>query len=115
MNLLSVWLIAKDDRADDKMEFFRSERASETMRVKYSPGDSQSGSTYTFILSREGVRRYLGNIFRSLQLDMDPWEKVQISPVTGPSIMFHIGDLDDAEEMIMDTIDSLLYTDVMRT
>jgi hypothetical protein len=69
---------------------------------------------YVFILSRGGVRRYLGNIFQSLQLDMDPWEKVQISPVTGPSIIYHVGDLEDAEELIMDTIDGLLYMDVVR-
>jgi len=114
MNLLSVWLIAKDDRADDRIDFDRSERATETMRVKYSPGESSRGTTYTFILAREGVRRYLGNMFQSLQLDQDPWEKVQISPVNGPSIIFHVGDLGQAEEGIRDTIDSLLYTDVIR-
>ena len=67
-----------------------------------------------FILSRSGVRRYLGNLFQSLQMDQDPWEKVQISPVTGPSIMYHVSDLNDAEDIIMETIDSLLYTDVGR-
>ena len=114
MNLLSVWLIAKDNRADDRIDFIRGEHATETMRVKYSPGESASGTTYTFVLAREGVRRYLGNLFQSMQLDQDPWEKVQISPVTGPSIIYHVGDLETAEEVIMDTIDSLLYTDVTR-
>ena len=47
-------------------------------------------------------------------MDQDPWEKVQISPATGPSIIFHVGDLGDAEDVIMETIDSLLYTDVTR-
>ena len=114
MNLLSVWLIAKDDRSDDRINFERGERATETIHVKYSPGESARGTTYTFILAREGVRRYLGNLFQSLQMDQDPWEKVQISPVTGPSIIFHVGDLEDAEDVIMETIDSLLYTDVTR-
>jgi hypothetical protein len=114
MNILSVWLIHNGDKPDDKFEFIRGERAAETMRVRYTPGDSQHGSVYNFILTREGVRRYLGNIFQSLQLDQDPWEKVQISPVSGPSIVYHVGDLADAEELIMDTIDSLLYLDVSR-
>uniref|UniRef100_A0A6C0F487 Uncharacterized protein n=1 Tax=viral metagenome TaxID=1070528 RepID=A0A6C0F487_9ZZZZ len=115
MNLLSIWLIAKDNRADDRIDFERGEHATETMRVKYSPGESASRTTYTFVLSRSGVRRYLGNMFQSLQLDQDPWEKVQISPATGPSIIYHVGDLETAEEVIMDTIDSLLYTDVERS
>lgn len=114
MNLLSVWLIHPGDRRDEKIEFLRGEHASETLRVRYTPSDSATGSTYVFILTRSGVRRYLGNLFQSLQMDLDPWEKVQISPVTGPSIIFHVSDLENAEEIIMDTIDSLLYTDVTR-
>jgi hypothetical protein len=47
-------------------------------------------------------------------MDLDPWEKIQISPITGPSILFHVTDLGTAEEIIMDTIDGLLYTDVNR-
>lgn len=112
MNLLSVWLIHPGDREDDRIDFIRGERATETMRVRYAPGDSRSRTAYTFILTRAGVRRYLGNMFQSLQMDLDPWEKVQISPVTGPSIIFHVSDLESAEEIIMDTIDGLLYTDV---
>jgi hypothetical protein len=114
MNVLSVWLIHNSDKPDDRIDFIRGEHASETMRVRYTPGDSDRGSVYVFILSRGGVRRYLGNIFQSLQLDMDPWEKVQISPVTGPSIIYHVSDLAEAEELIMDTIDGLLYMDVSR-
>jgi len=112
MNILSVWLIHNSDKPDDKFEFIRGSHASETMRVRYTPGDSEHGSVYNFILTRSGVRRYLGNIFQSLQ--MDPWEKVQISPVSGPSIVYHVSDLGDAEELIMDTIDGLLYLDITR-
>jgi hypothetical protein len=114
MNLLSVWLIHNSDKPDDRIDFIRGEHATETMRVRYTPGDSHYGSVYVFTLSRSGVRRYLGNLFQSLQLDMDPWEKVQISPVSGPSIIYHVSDLDSAEEVIMDTIDGLLYMDVAR-
>lgn len=112
VKLLSIWLIHSGDNEDDKIEFIRGERAEETLRVEYSPGESRT--KYVFILSRSGVRRYLGNLFQSLQLDQDPWEKVQISPVTGPSIMYHVSDLNDAEDIIMETIDGLLYTDVAR-
>lgn len=114
MNLLSIWLVHPGDREDDRIDFIRGDRATETMRVRYAPGDSVTGTAYTFILTRSGVRRYLGNMFRSLQMDLDPWEKIQISPITGPSILFHVTDLGTAEEIIMDTIDGLLYTDVTR-
>jgi len=114
MNLLSIWLIHNSDRQDDRIDFVRGEHATETMRVRYIPGDSEYRSVYNFTLSRSGVRRYLGNLFQSLQMDQDPWEKVQISPVNGPSIMYHVSDLNDAEDIIMESIDTLLYTDVGR-
>jgi hypothetical protein len=110
MNLLSIWLVASDDRKDDRITFTRGSRAIETVNVKYTPGDTNT--TYSFILSRANVRSYLGRLFRSLPLDQDPWEKVQITPATGPAIMYHVNDLETAEDIIMETIDNLLYTDV---
>lgn len=112
MNLLSIWLIHSGDHSDDRIDIIRGSHVAETMRVRYTPGESRSGTTYTFVLTRSGVRRYIGNLFQALQMDLDPWEKVQISPVIGPSILFHVGDLGSAEDVIMDTVDSLLYTDV---
>jgi hypothetical protein len=116
MNLLTVWLISNDEsREDDKIEFDRSTSAHSNIDVTYTPATtSTSVHTYSFTVTREGARRYLGNLFQSLQMDLDPWDKVQITPATGPAIMYHVSDLDSAEDVIMSTVDELLYTDVYR-
>jgi hypothetical protein len=110
MNLLSIWLIRSDDRKDDQIDFKRGRDAMAPLNVSYKPGDIKT--TYNFTLTRGGVRTYLGNLFRALQADQDPWEQVQISAVTGPAIMYHVSDLEAAEDIIMGTIDTALYANV---
>ena len=110
MNLLTIWLIASDNRKDDRITFDRGSSSMAPLTVCYKPGDIKT--TYNFKLTRGGVRTYLGNLFRSLQLDQDPWEKVQISPANGPAIMYHINDLADAEDLVMGSIDTVLYADM---
>jgi hypothetical protein len=114
MNLITIWLIQSDNRADDKIEVSRGSRASEMIEVTYTPADSTSQASYKFFLSRSGLRRYLGNLFYALTRDHDPFEKVQISLTTSPSIIFHVSDLEESEDTIMSMIDDILYTDVTR-
>ena len=115
MLVLTVWLIYNDrERRDDKIDVFRGESATDQLRVTFTPGDSASHSIYRFKFSREEARRYLANVFGALRFDQDPAEKIQISPVTGPPVMYHVSDLEDAEEPIMATVDQVLYTDITR-
>lgn len=115
MNLLSIWLISENsERRDDKIEFHRGEDAEEMLEVTYTPGELRKTS-YTFSLARQGVQRYLYNILYSLRRDQDPWDKIQVSPATGPSIMYHVCDLDEVEQSILDIIDQVLYISVERT
>lgn len=111
MQLLTIWLIAHDNRKDDRITFSRSTNSSNPFSVVYQAGDIPT--KYNFTLTRGGVRTYLGNLFRALQLDQDPWEKVQITPATGPAIIYHVNDLEAAEDVVMGTIDTLLYADVV--
>jgi len=110
MNLLTIWLVRSDGTRDDRITFERGPSSVGPVTVCYRPGDIKT--TYNFRLTRGGVRTYLGNLFRSLQLDQDPWEQVQISPATGAAIMYHVADLAAAEDIVMGTIDTVLYADV---
>jgi len=115
MLVLTIWLIYSDsNRRDDKIDVYRGESATDQLRITFTPGDSLSRSIYRFKFSRDEARRYLGNVFGALRFDQDPAEKVQISPVTGPPVMYHVSDLEDAEEAVMATIDQVLYTDISR-
>ena len=114
MNLLSIWLISStENRRDDKIEFARGENSEEMITVTYTPGELRK-TTYTFYLARQGVQRYIYNILYSLRKDQDPWEKIQVSPANGPSIMYHVNDLDDAECAILDIVDQILYVSIER-
>ena len=113
MLVLTVWLIYNDrERRDDKIDVFRGESATDQLRVTFTPGDSASHSIYRFKFSREEARRYLANVFGSLRFDQDPAEKIQISAVTAPPVMYHVTDLEDAEEPMMALVDQVLYTDI---
>jgi len=115
MLVLTIWLIYNDhERRDDKIDVFRGESATDQLKIAFAPGDSASRSIYRFKFSRDEARRYLGNVFGALRFDQDPAEKFQISPVTGPPVMYHVSDLEDAEEAVMATIDQVLYTDISR-
>lgn len=114
MNLLTIWLISSEsERRDDKIEFNRGENPEELITVTYTPGELRK-TTYTFYLARQGVQRYIYNILYSLRKDQDPWEKIQVSPATSPSIMYHVSDLDEAEGAILDIVDQILYVSVER-
>jgi hypothetical protein len=113
MNLLTIWLISENGRPDDKIEFTRGSDPEEMLDVKYMPGDMQKTSFY-FTLSRQGVHRYVMNILYSLRMDQDPWEKIQVSTATGPSIIYHVSDLKEVEPAILDIVDHVLYMSVQR-
>jgi hypothetical protein len=114
MNLITLWFIQSDGRGDDRVEINRGSRAAEMVTLKYTPGDSKTGSVYSFSLTRSGVRRYLENLLYSLSKDQDPFEKIQIASSLGPAIMYHVADLDDVQSTIISTIDDALYVDVTR-
>lgn len=112
MNLLSIWLISGDsNRRDDKFQFERGEDSEEMITVTYTPGELRN-KKYTFYLARQGVQRYIYNILYSLRMDQDPWEKIQVSPATGPSIIYHVSDLNRTETAILDIVDQILYINI---
>lgn len=115
MNLITLWLIQHDNRPDDIIEINRGAHATETVTLRYIPGDSKHGSIYTFSLTRSGVRRYLENLLYSISKDQDPFEKIQMSSSMGPSIIYHVSDLDDVQSTIVDTVDDALYVDIDRS
>jgi hypothetical protein len=113
--LLSIWLLRTEGGRDDEIEIRRTLEVNEILHVKFTPGDSSTGSIYRFKMTRSQLKRYLGNMFYSVVRDNDPFEKVQISPITGPAIMYHVNDLQECQDAIMETIEDLLYTSVTRS
>jgi hypothetical protein len=112
MNLLKIWLIPHDspNEKDDVILFERTNNESDTIHVKYTPGDVKV--SYNFTLNRDGTRKYILNLLNSLTKDADPWNKLQFAPAIGPAIMYYVVDVEDSIDTIMDTIDSLVYNTI---
>ena len=112
MHLLKIWLIPHDTPTgkDDIVLFERTTNESDTIRVKYTPGDIKV--TYNFTLNRDGTCKYISNLLTALVKDADPWHKIQIAPAIGPAILYYVVDLQDSMETIMETVDSLVYNTI---
>ena len=112
MHLLKIWLVPHEtpDKKDDIVLFERTTNESDTIRVKYTPGDVKV--TYNFTLNREGTEKYISNLLTALTNDIDPWHKIQIAPANGPSIMYHMSELREFTDIIMSTVDSLIYNTI---
>ena len=112
MHLLKIWLIPHDtpNGKDDIVLFERTTNESDTIRVKYTPGDIKV--TYNFTLNRDGTCKYISNLLTALVKDADPWHKIQIAPAIGPAILYYVVDLQDSMETIMETVDSLVYNTI---
>lgn len=116
MNIVTIWVIPTDkDAADDKIEINRGSRATEMVDITYTPGDSKTKAVYSFSLTRSGVGRYLENLLFSLTKDQDPFEKIQISTMMAPAIIYHVSDLDEVQSTIISSIEDALYVDIIRT
>lgn len=112
MHLLKIWLVPHEtpEKKDDTILFERTTNESDTIRVKYTPGDVKV--TYNFTLNRDGTEKYISNLLSAVTRDVDPWHKIQIAPAIGPSIMYYIRDIDEAYDSIMNTVNSLIYNTI---
>jgi hypothetical protein len=112
MHLLKIWLIPHNTPTDkdDIVLFERTTNESDTIRVKYTPGDVKV--SYNFTLNRDSTCKYISNLLSALTKDADPWNKIQIAPAIGPAIMYYVVDVEDAIETIMETVDSLVYNTI---
>jgi hypothetical protein len=61
------------------------------------------------------VHNYIETLMDSLKIDKEPWNEIQVSPVTSPSILYDFMDFDSSYEIIMETIETALMTQVTET
>lgn len=114
MLICSLWLISDKKRRD---ETFKIHRDSTTglFKIVYSPCDIESSPKYTFNMTLSEVRNYIETLMDSLKIDKEPWEELQVSPITSPSILYDLMDFDSSYDIIMETIETALMTQVRET
>ena len=94
--------LTKEPSRDDIIYFKRTDNP-DVIVVTYQPGESRATS-YTFYATMTKADEYMWNLLRSLELDTDPFHKIQITPKTGPAIIYEISDL--AESRVRNLIHS---------
>lgn len=113
VEIVSLYLIREGAR-DDKLWVTGSSH--QGFDVFYSPGEYR-GSANRFRFNTVGdARCYFNNLFQSLITDVDPWEKIQVTTATTPSVLVPIVDLHDENirDVLVDQIEFSLEANVTR-
>ena len=61
--------------------------------IKYRDGDRKG--YYEFTLDNADTYQYVVELLTTLVRDVDPFDYIQVLPCTGPSVLYHIWELED--------------------
>lgn len=92
-------------RDDDIISIYETPDYTDMFRIVYRPGEFKERQNQ-FYMSRHVLGNYISDTLRSLAMDCDPFEYVQVSTAHHPSVLYHTSDLDKREtrHMIEDMI-----------
>jgi hypothetical protein len=82
--------LEKKGRKDDRIVMTPR---GDLVEFEYRDGDKKG--SYEFTLSRCQTSQYLSDLLFSLPHDADPFHYIQVTPSTGPSILYPICELDN--------------------
>lgn len=82
--------LEKKGRKDDVIIFTPR---GDYVEVSYKDGDKPG--TYTFELHREEITMYISDLLLGLSKDADPFEYIQVTPSTGPAVLYNTWELAD--------------------
>jgi hypothetical protein len=116
-NKVTLYLLHKDDdnSPDDVIIISQHPDVAGLYRVVYRPGEF-ARSSYVFVSSYIEVMNYVSDIIRSLDWDVDPFYRLQVSTSMHPSIIYDVADLgcDRNRRRVEDMIATALRTPVTR-
>lgn len=100
-------------REDDIIQVFDDDEYLEMVRVVYTPGEYTKASN-EFYFTRRDAMAYLSSILKSMEADSDPFEFVELQTAIHPSVMYPIGELEDARTrwLIEDMIEQAIRANV---
>lgn len=102
-----------DDSQDDVLCIYDSNYpAGDIYRLVYSTPELRKDRQ--FYMARSLVADFVNDLLRSLSLDVEPFERIQVTSCIQPSVVFHTSDLDniDNRHMIEDIITTAMRTEV---
>ena len=108
MNKCTIRLLRKNNEKDDVIQIYDDADFEEMYRINFRANDLKK--TSEFYLDHGRTMSYISVILKSLSLDVDPFEQVQVETAMHPAVLYHISDLDDREvrHLIEDIVDTAL-------
>lgn len=94
---VATLFIQKRGQKDDIVHFFRSSEDPDRIRVVYRDGNTHRHRAFRFHIGTSFVSDYVSDILFGLRYDADPFEYVQVLTVIGPSVLYHVSELDDVD------------------
>lgn len=95
--ILATIFLQKEGQRDDIITFHPDDNGDDIVWVKYRDGTDSKNRRTVFYLHKEKVSDYVSDILFGLRNDSEPFEFIQVMTAIGPSILYHIVDLDDQD------------------
>lgn len=80
---------------DDVINLYVDDSCTEMVRIVFRTADLKKPSE--FWLDERRTNGYVSTILKSMQHDMDPFEYIQVDTAMHPTVLYHVGDVDDRE------------------
>lgn len=102
------------NKNDDIIRIRRDNEYHSVFDVRYKAHDMSH--TQQFFMSESDVIHYITDLFRSLDVDVDPFVNLQVMTLIHPTVMYCVADLGDCcvRTTILDTIRMALRTKTHR-
>jgi hypothetical protein len=109
MDAVTLYL-TRNEGKDDVIRIRCDDDYHSMYEIRYKANDVKT--EHKFFMSESDTIHYLKDIFRSLDVDVDPFVHVQVSTLIHPSVMYSVADLGDHDirTTIMDMIRTSLRT-----
>jgi hypothetical protein len=100
----ATFFIQKTGQKDDVVMFSNTPGTERVYTVRYAPNDVRG--EFTFAIQHHNLYDYVKNLLTSLNDDIEPFDRFQLTSRIGPSVVYNVEDLLDSEirESIYNTV-----------
>ena len=102
-----------DESNDDILQIYDSNHPTgDIYRLVYTTPELKKSRQ--FYMARRLVTDFVNDLLKSLSLDVEPFERIQITTCIQPSVVFPVSDLDrtDVRHMIEDIVTTAMVSEV---
>jgi hypothetical protein len=104
----------KKEREDDVIRIYDSD-CNDLFRVTFCATDMKKPNQ--FFATRSWATGYVSEVLMTMTYDTAPFDSIQVDTAIHPSVLYHVGDMDDYEirRLVEDTVDSALRHTIVKT